>query len=173
MLCISRSTGVGVGQCLSGMGSAVARLNNVVAPAGESIQTRRVMPLPHGHVTMALTAQHNGVLDWHWLWAHVATPIVADAALTTACTALLDCLRADGTNQAGPIVPSTSRASEMADDPTGHLIGAAWCHVNNHLEGLRAPVGIATQLLALQSTTNTTGTNLNVSLCCGCVAAST
>ena len=43
--------------------AAVARLDAVVAPAGESVQTRKAMPLPHRHVTTALTAQHNGVLD--------------------------------------------------------------------------------------------------------------
>ena len=77
---------------------------------------------------------------------------------------LLDCLRAASANQAGPSAPATSRALEIADDPTGHLIGAARRHANNHLEGLRAPVGIATQPLALQSATNTMGTNLNASL---------
>jgi len=105
--------------------AAVARPDDAVAPAGKSIQTRRVMPLPHRHVTMALTAQRNGILDWQWLWANVATPIVEDAALTTACAALLDCLRAASANQAGPSTLSTSRALAMADDPTGHLIGAA------------------------------------------------
>ena len=54
---------------------AVARLDAVVAPAGKSIQTRRVMPSLHRHVSMALTAQRNDVLDWRWLWANVATPI--------------------------------------------------------------------------------------------------
>ena len=122
------------------------------------------MPSPHRHVTMALAAQRNSVLDWRWLWANVATPILADPTLTTAYSALLDCLRAASTNQAGPIAPATSRALEVADDPTGHLIGAARHHANNCLEGLCAPVGIATQLLALQSAINTTGTNLNVSL---------
>ena len=43
--------------------AAVARLNAVVAPAGESVQTRRVMPSPHGCVAMALAAQRNDVLD--------------------------------------------------------------------------------------------------------------
>ena len=43
--------------------AAAARLDAVVAPAGESVQTRKAMPLPHGHVTTALTAQRNGVLD--------------------------------------------------------------------------------------------------------------
>ena len=105
--------------------AAVARLNAVVAPAGKSIQTRRVMPLPHRCVAMALTAQRTGVLDWQWLWANAATPVLADVALTTACSALLDCLRAASANQAGPSTPSTSRALEIADDPTGRLIGAA------------------------------------------------
>jgi len=73
--------------------AAVARLNAVVAPAGKSVQTRKVMLLPHRCVTTPLTAQRNGVLDWRWLWANVATPILADAALTTACSALLDHLR--------------------------------------------------------------------------------
>ena len=44
-------------------GAVVARLDTMLVPAGKSVQTRRVMPLPHGHVTMALTAQCNGVLD--------------------------------------------------------------------------------------------------------------
>ena len=44
--------------------AAAARLNAVVAPAGESVQTRRAMPLPHRHVATALTAHGNGVLDW-------------------------------------------------------------------------------------------------------------
>ena len=44
--------------------AAAARLDAVVAPAGESVQTRKVMPLPHGHVTIALTVQRNGILDW-------------------------------------------------------------------------------------------------------------
>ena len=47
--------------------AAAARLDAVVAPAGESVQTRKAMPLPHRCVTMALTAQRNGILDWRWL----------------------------------------------------------------------------------------------------------
>ena len=100
--------------------AAVTRLNAAVAPASKSIQTRRVMPLPHRHVTMT----------------NVATPILADAALTTACTALLDHMRAASANQAGPSAPSASRALATADDPTGHLIGAARHHANNCLEDL-------------------------------------
>ena len=94
------------------------------------------MPLLHRHVTMALTAQRNDILVWHWLWANVATLIMADATLTTACAALLDCLRAASANQAGPTTPSASGALEIADNPSGHLIGAAWRHANNCLEGL-------------------------------------
>ena len=78
--------------------AAVTRLGAVVAPAGESVQTRKAMPLPHRHVTTALTAQCNGILDWRWLWANAATPILADMALTTACSASLDHLRAASTN---------------------------------------------------------------------------
>ena len=44
--------------------AAFTRLDDVMVPAGKAIQTRRVMSLPHGHVTMALAAQHNGILDW-------------------------------------------------------------------------------------------------------------
>ena len=128
------------------------------------------MPLPHQFVTAALTAQRTGQLDWRWLWTNVAVPIMADAALVQAYDPLLDCLRAASTNVAGanpgdPVAaPATSRAASIADDPTGHLIEVARRHVNSYLEGLRAPVGIATQLLALQSTTNTLGASLNASI---------
>ena len=44
--------------------AAVTRLDAVVAPAGKSVQTRRVMPSPHRHVTMALMAQRTGASDW-------------------------------------------------------------------------------------------------------------
>ena len=98
--------------------ATVTRLDNVTVPAGKDVQTRRVMPSLHRHVTMALTAQCNGILDWHWLWANMAAPILADAALTTAHSALLDCLRAASTNQA-----SNGRQSNRSP----HWSGLASC----------------------------------------------
>ena len=68
-----------------------ARLDVVMVPAGKLVQTRRVLTSPHGHVTTVLTGQHNGSLDWHWLWTNMTTPMMADASLATACSALLDC----------------------------------------------------------------------------------
>ena len=58
----------------------------------------------------------------------------------------------------------TSRAVEIADDTSGQLIGAAHHHANNLLEGLHTPVGIAAQMLALQSATNSLGDSPNASL---------
>ena len=62
--------------------------------------------------------------------------------------------------------PATSRAAETADDSVGQLIGAKHHHANNCLEGLQAPVGIATQPQVLQRVTHALGNSLNASLDC-------